>query len=73
MPGKPVDNALIEAFNVQLRAECLNASRFLSMKDIRDRIESWRQDYNTARPDLAFGHLTPRVFARQAHEARKIA
>ena len=25
-PGKPTDNAFIEAFNARLRAECLNAS-----------------------------------------------
>ena len=32
-PGKPTDNAYIEAFNSRLRAECLNASWFLSMAD----------------------------------------
>jgi putative transposase len=26
-PGKPTDNAFIEAFNSRLRQECLNASR----------------------------------------------
>jgi len=72
-PGKPTDNAYIEAFNARLRAECLNASWFLSLHDARDRIESWRHDYNTARPHSALGNLTPRAFARQAHEARKIA
>ena len=72
-PGKPTDNAYIEAFNARLRAECLNASWFLSIHDARNRIESWRQDDNTARPHSALGNLTPRAFARQAHEARKIA
>jgi putative transposase len=27
-PGKPTDNAFIEAFNGRFRAECLNAHRF---------------------------------------------
>ena len=72
-PGKPTENAFSEAFNARLRAECLNASWFLSMNDARDRLESWRQDDNTAQPHSALGHLTPRAFARQAHEARKIA
>ena len=72
-PGKPTDHASIEACNARLRAECLNASWFLSMHDARDRIESWRHDYNTARPHSALGNLTPRAFARHAHEARKIA
>lgn len=30
-PGKPTDNAYIEAFKSRLRQECLNASWFLSM------------------------------------------
>jgi len=34
-PGKPTDNAYIEAFNSRLRAECLNASWFLTMADAR--------------------------------------
>jgi putative transposase len=32
-PGKPTDNAFVEAFNSRLRAECLNASWFLTMAD----------------------------------------
>ena len=36
-PGKPTDNAFCEAFNGRLRAECLNASWFLSMTDAIDR------------------------------------
>ncbi len=72
-PGTPTDHASSEAFNARLRAECLNASWFLSLHDARDRIESWRHDDHTARPPSAFGNLTPRAFARQAHEARKIA
>ena len=41
-PGKPSENAYIEAFNSRLRQECLNASWFLSMGDARARIEAWR-------------------------------
>ena len=32
-PGKPTDNAFIEAFNGQFRAVCLNAHWFLSLAD----------------------------------------
>src|SRR5215207_1792741 len=49
-PGKPTDNAFIEAFNARFRAECLNASWFLSMADVRDRIAEWRSHYNEDRP-----------------------
>lgn len=35
-PGKPVDNAFIEAFNGGLRDECLNANWFTSLDHARD-------------------------------------
>ena len=66
-------NAYIEAFNARLRAECLNASWFLSLADARDRIEAWRTHYNEERPHSALGNLTPSAFANQAQPARKIA
>ena len=72
-PGKPTDNAYIEAFNARLRAECLNASWFLSMADAIDRIEAWRIDYNELRPHSSLGGLTPREYAEQPNQARKVA
>ncbi len=72
-PGKPTDNAYIEAFNGRLRAECLNTSWFLSMADARGRIEHWRKEYNEERPHSALGGLTPRAYADQAPLARKLA
>ena len=72
-PGKPSDNAYIEAFNSRLRQECLNASWFLSMGDARARIEEWRIDYNQNRPHSALGGLTPIEFAGQLKPARKVA
>jgi len=49
-PGKPTDNAFIEAFNGRLRAECLNTHWFMSMPDAKAKLESWRRDYNEHRP-----------------------
>jgi putative transposase len=72
-PGKPTDNAFIEAFNARLRAECLNASWFLSLADARARIEEWRRHYNEERPHSALGNLPPRAFANQAQPARELA
>lgn len=72
-PGKPTDNAFIEAFNARLRAECLNASWLLSLADARERIEEWRCHYNEERPHSALGNLTPRAFANQAEQTRKVA
>ena len=72
-PGKPTDNAHLEAFNARLRAECLNASWFLSLADAREWIEAWRCAYNEDRPHSALGNLTPGAFASQAHQARRVA
>lgn len=72
-PGKPTDNAFCEAFNGRVRAECLNASWFLSMADAIERIEEWRWHYNNDRPHTSLGNLTPNEFARQTPTAREIA
>jgi putative transposase len=65
-PGKPTDNALIEAFNGRLREECLNQSWFLSLEDAREKVESWRQEYNKTRPHGALDNLAPKEFAEAA-------
>ncbi|WP_207394399.1 integrase core domain-containing protein, partial [Bremerella alba] len=62
-PEKPTDNAFIESFNGSVRAECLNETWFLSLKDAKEKIESWRRDYNEHRPHSALGNLAPREFA----------
>jgi len=72
-PGKPTDNAHIEAFNSRLRAECRNACWFLSVADAQDRLEAWRREYNEERPHGSLRNLTPRQFADQAQCARKVA
>jgi putative transposase len=61
-PGKPVENAYAESFIGRLRDECLNENWFISLKNARDIIESWRIDYNEARPHSSLGGLTPREF-----------
>src|SRR5262249_32951046 len=38
-PGKPTDNAFIEAFNGRLRQECLNTHWFLTLDDAREKLE----------------------------------
>ena len=68
-PGKPTDNAHIEAFNGRLRQECLNQHWFLSLADARCKIEAWRRGYNESRPLGALGWATPAEFARQCLQA----
>jgi putative transposase len=59
-PGKPTDNAFIETFNRKFQAERLNANWFLSLDEARRKCETWRRDYNEARPHGAIGGKTPK-------------
>ena len=65
-PGKPTDNAFIEAFNARVRQECLNENWFLSLGDAQEKVELWRRNYNEDRPHGSQGNLTPRAFALAA-------
>ena len=56
-PGKPTDNAFIEAFNGRFRAECLNTHWFLTLADAREKLEDWR-----SRLHSALGYLSPQQF-----------
>ncbi len=58
-PGKPTDNAFIEAFNGRFRAECLNQHWFLTLADAREKMEDWRRYYNEERPHGAIGNKPP--------------
>ena len=58
-PGKPTDNAFIEAFNGRLRSECLNAHWFMILADAREKLEAWRGDYNQVGPHSAIGSKPP--------------
>ena len=40
-PGKPTDNAYIEAFNGKFRAECLNTHWFMGLEDTAEKLEAW--------------------------------
>ena len=63
-PGKPTDNAFIEAFNSKLRAECLNAHWFMSLDDAHSKMEDWRRYYNEERPHSGIGQMTPILLHR---------
>lgn len=58
-PGKPTQNAFIEAFNSRLRDELLNEQVFDTLADARRRLALWRHDYNHVRPHSSLGGLTP--------------
>jgi putative transposase len=58
-PGKPTDNAFIEAFNGRFRIECLNAHWFMTLDDARTKLEDWCRYYNEERPHGAIGQRPP--------------
>ena len=39
-PGKPTDNAFIEAFNGRFRAECLNQHWFMTLADAAEKLDA---------------------------------
>lgn len=65
-PGKPTDNALIEAFNSRFRQECLNEHWFMSLPYAQEKIEAWRHDYNHGRPHSALGYRSPAEFVAES-------
>jgi putative transposase len=69
-PGKPSDNAFIEAFNSRFRQECLNEHWFLSLEDAQEKIEAWRIEYNSERPHSALNYQTPDEFINKIEQQR---
>lgn len=67
-PGKPTDNAFVEAFNSRFRQECLNQHWFLSLEDAREKIERWRLQYNNYRPHSSLGYKTPKEFSSKSNK-----
>lgn len=65
-PGRPIDNAHIESFNGSFRDECLNTNWFMSLGDAREKIETWKNDYNEFRPHSALTYRTPAAYAQLA-------
>ncbi len=61
-PGKPTDNAHVEAFHGTLRRECLSQHWFIDLEDAKRTLEAWRLDYNNHRPHSALGQLPPAQF-----------
>jgi len=64
-PGKPVQNAVMESYNGRMRDELLNLHWWRHLADARDAVETYRQDFNQARPHSSLGHKTPSEFAQQ--------
>ena len=61
-PGKPMQNGFVERCNGNIRKELLNAYVFTTLKDVREKAEEWRQDYNCSRPHKSLGYVPPVEF-----------
>lgn len=75
-PGHPIENCFIESFDGKLREECLSQYHFASLAAARDRIEQWRDEYNTDRPHGSLGDRTPAEYAalftpEEGHSSRR--
>lgn len=64
-PGKPTQNAFVESFNGKFRDECLNENWFKNLQDAQEKIETWRHDYNTARPHRSLRQMTPLEYRKK--------
>lgn len=64
-PGKPTQNAFVESFNGKFRDECLNLNWFKDLKEAKQIIEEWKDDYNHHRPHSALNQMTPMEYKKQ--------
>jgi hypothetical protein len=71
-PGKPTDNALVEAFNSRLRQECLSQHRFVSLEDARTKLMAWREKPNPEREAYHdYGQVLPQRAVPVRYDPRK--
>tara|TARA_R110000796_G_scaffold252249_1_gene385769 strand:+ start:77 stop:343 length:267 start_codon:yes stop_codon:yes gene_type:complete len=66
-PGKPTDNAFIEAFNGRFRAECLNTHWFLPLADAAEKLEAWRRYISEERPHGVIGNKVPITLTKSGY------
>jgi putative transposase len=72
-PGRPMQNGHVESFHSRLRDECLNASWFRTLGDVREKLADWRQEYTTERPYSSLDYRTPEEFKRACEGSRAMA
>jgi len=63
-PGKPTQNAYIEAFNARVREELLNANSFRTIQQEQETTDRWLTSHNANHTHSALGDRTPEEFLR---------
>jgi putative transposase len=58
-PGKPTDNAFIEAFNAAVRRERLSQHYFSTLAEAWHVLDTWKEDCNERRPHSSLQQRTP--------------
>jgi putative transposase len=58
-PGRPDAERLRGKLQRRFGDECLNANWFLNILDAKQKIESWRVEYDTERPHSSLAYRTP--------------
>lgn len=69
-PGKPADNAFIEAFNGTLRRECLSQHWLVDFEDGQGTLDRWSFAYNNSRPHGALGQRPPALYGAGATDTQ---
>ncbi len=72
-PGRPMQNGHVESFHGRLRDECLNASWFRTLNDVRCTLAAWREEYNCERPHSSLDYRTPQEFKLALEGIRAMA
>jgi len=65
-PGRPMQNGRVESFQGKFRDECLNVNWFRNLWEAREKVVTWRREYNQERPHSSLGYQTPEAFAAGA-------
>ena len=58
-PGKPTENGQIESFNGSMRNEILRGVEFESVREAREELDKWSENYNNERPNSALNYEPP--------------
>ena len=72
-PGRPMQNGHVENFHGRLRDECLNASWFRTINDVRCTLAAWRQEYNCEWRHSSLDYRTPQEFKLALEGIRAMA
>lgn len=57
--GSPAENCFVESFNSCVRREVLDSNDFITMNELRNKIEKWRIYYNQKRPHGSLSYKSP--------------